>query len=393
MNVFFKPKCLTRFFKFDEYEIYCAGEEYESKGLITMKHTSPDKTDEEIYKRLTGESLLLDDGFLSYKENVPMYVRISEENIEKILKNEEYLIRNTYDPLEEAPNLYTEIAKIKFFDIPSLRRFIENFGLPWGTDLFATDIYFVMHYEMDLFPFYKLLHIYKKTLDIFEAINSHNQEKIQKYAEEFKEYVERETKEYLYSVSSKIIDLGIDNFFEEMKKQNLEIEEITEKLDIFLENKIEGIKTNPAIFKKWRNISNESPRTIAKHYLVELLNNSNKGSSTFAIINNDEIHPATTFDNLFEVAYYQLSRAVIGNVEMRHCDNCGALFEVTHDSRRFCPPLPGHKISTCQNTYNQRVKRKRKKARELAAKGYTETQIAEKLKMRTEEIREWLHSR
>jgi hypothetical protein len=351
-----------------------------------MENTYPDETNKEIYERLTGKSLLL-------KENVPMYVRVSEETIEKIPKSIEYFTRNAYNPLDEAPNLYTEIAKIKFFDIPSLKRFIENFGLPYGRDLFATNIYFVMNYEMDLFRFYELLHRYKKTLDIFEAISSHNQEKIEKYAEEFKEYAKNETKEYLYSLLNAAIGLKVDDFLREIKEQKIERAEIVKRLDMFFENKIEGITVNPIMFEKWHNISNESPRTIAKHYLVELLNNSNKGSSTFAIINNDEIHPATTFDNLFEVAYYQLSRAVIRNVEMRHCDNCGALFEVTHDSRRFCPPLPGHKISTCQNTYNQRMKRKRKKAKELAAKGYTETQIAEKLKMRAEEIREWLHSR
>lgn len=389
MNVFFKPKCLTRFFKFDEYEIYCAGEEYESKGSITMEHTAPNETDEEIYERLTGESLLLDDGFLSYKENVPMYVRISEENIEKIPKSAEYLMRNAYDPLEEAPNLYTEIAKIKFFDISSLRRFIENFGLPWGTNLFAADIYSVLHYEMDLFPFYDLLHNYKKALDIFDAIQSNNQEKMERYAKEFRDYVTNkfiEFDEHLAEITtelklSKLIESGAFvqtlNYDEIFKKEFNEIMMVPG----FLLNLVDSC-----------DIGNDPPETLAKHYLVELLNNAHKGNSTYAIINN-QIHPATTFTNLLEVAYYQLSRAVIRNVEMRHCDNCGALFEVTHDSRRFCPPLPGHKISTCQNTYNQRMKRKRKKAKELAAKGYTETQIAEKLKMRAEEIREWLHSR
>jgi hypothetical protein len=386
MNVFFKPKCLTCFFKFDEYEIYCAGEEYEAGGKITMKYTSPSEEEAEIYLRLTGESLYQNDDFL-YKENIPTYVRISEENIEKILKSEEHY---AYNPLEEAPNLYTEMAKIKFFDIPSLKRFIENFGLPYGPNLFATDIYSVLHYELDLFMFYEMLDDYKKALDIFDAIKSNNQKKIKKYAEEFKKYVKEKSYEFISDSLKTIMDSKIHKLSMEEHEFN-NYSDYVEFYFQILENEASEIKKMPGIAEKWRDIEKSSPETLAKHYLVELLNNSNKGNSTFTII-EDEIHPATTFDSLFDVAYYQLSRAVIGNVEMRNCENCGALFEVTHDSRRFCPPLPGHKISTCQNTYNQRMKRKRKKAKELAAKGYTEAQIAEKLKIRIEEIREWLHT-
>lgn len=383
MNVFFKPKCLTRFFKFDEYEIYCAGEKHEG----TIEYASSVEEEEEIYHRLTGESMFQNDDFL-YKENIPAYVLISEENIEKILKSEEHY--EAYDPLEETPNLYTEMAKIKFFDIPSLKRFIENFGLPYGLDLFATDKYSVLHYELDLFMFYNMLNDYKKTLDIFEAIQSNDQKKIKKYAEEFKKYVKEKLHEFISDSVNTILDF-------KLRKLSVEEHEFDEHLDYvkfysqIVENEASEIKKLPSIVEKWFDIEKSSPETLAKHYLVELLNTSNKGKSTFTII-DDEIHPATTFDSLFDVAYYQLSRAVIGNVEMRNCENCGALFEVTHDSRRFCPPLPGHKISTCQNTYNQRMKRKRKKARELAAKGYTETQIAEKLKTGTEEIKEWLHT-
>jgi hypothetical protein len=383
MNVFLKPKCLTRFFKFDEYEIYCAGEKHEG----TIEYASSVEEEEEIYHRLTGESLFQNDDFL-YKENIPAYVRISEENIEKILKSEEHY--EAYDPLEETPNLYTEMAKIKFFDIPSLKRFIENFGLPYGLDLFATDKYSVLHYEVDLFEFYDMLDDYKKALDIFVSLKSNNQKKIKKYAEEFKEYIKEESYEFISDSLKTIMDSKIHK----LSMEEHEFDNYSDYVEFYfqiLENEASEIKKMPGIAEKWRNIENSSPEKLANHYLVELLNDLSKGNSTFTII-NDKIHPATTFRSLFEVACYQLSRAVIGNVDMKPCENCGALFEVTHESRRFCPPLPGHKISTCQNTYNQRMKRKRKKARELAAKGYTETQIAEKLKTGTQEIKEWLHT-
>jgi hypothetical protein len=118
----------------------------------------------------------------------------------------------------------------------------------------------------------------------------------------------------------------------------------------------------------------------------ELLNRN----STYAII-DCQTQPGMTFKDLFEVAYFQLSRAVIGNIKMSRCEHCGALFEVTHESRRFCPPLPKNKISSCQNAYNQRVKRKRKKAKELKAKGLFIEEIAKKLKISISEVQSYLN--
>lgn len=48
-------------------------------------------------------------------------------------------------------------------------------------------------------------------------------------------------------------------------------------------------------------------------------------------------------------------------IEKGVCLECGKEFIKTHGHQKFCPPKPGRKISTCQNTYNQRKKRERKK--------------------------------
>jgi hypothetical protein len=62
-----------------------------------------------------------------------------------------------------------------------------------------------------------------------------------------------------------------------------------------------------------------------------------------------------------EVAAYQLKQAIFKNERLHECQNCGAIFEPKHANQIFCSPLPRRKRSTCENTYNQRQKRLRKK--------------------------------
>lgn len=48
-------------------------------------------------------------------------------------------------------------------------------------------------------------------------------------------------------------------------------------------------------------------------------------------------------------------------IEYKTCEHCGKEFKVTHEKQRFCPTKPGRKRSTCENTYNQRIRRQRQK--------------------------------
>lgn len=70
--------------------------------------------------------------------------------------------------------------------------------------------------------------------------------------------------------------------------------------------------------------------------------------------------PQAVFNDMFEFAYFFLTMAVYRGAEMRECENCGNLFEVTHQRQRFCPPLPGRKRSSCEMAYNNRLKKERK---------------------------------
>lgn len=85
-------------------------------------------------------------------------------------------------------------------------------------------------------------------------------------------------------------------------------------------------------------------------------------------LKNNQISRFRNYDNLLSIAYEQLIIAMIDDTPFKRCDNCGHPFELTHEGRRFCPPLPGRKRSRCENTYNQRLKRQKQKLKKKGDK-------------------------
>lgn len=75
----------------------------------------------------------------------------------------------------------------------------------------------------------------------------------------------------------------------------------------------------------------------------------------------EKISLCIRFKNLFEVAYFQLMNAVLNKKPLRRCKECNSIFEVVHESQKFCAPRFGRKRSTCENTYRVRKRRKRQK--------------------------------
>lgn len=71
------------------------------------------------------------------------------------------------------------------------------------------------------------------------------------------------------------------------------------------------------------------------------------------------IVPKTIFDSLIEASYFYLLLAIFNEADMKQCEHCSQLFEVTHKRQRFCPPLPGRKRSSCEMAYNNRLKKER----------------------------------
>lgn len=391
MNIIYTPNCLTQFIKFPHYEIFFKGEDDQNEITASLnKATNADI--KEKFEKIIKSCISMKNEEIA-KEKV--FIRINKKDIEKIVKNEEEYSSDeeystAYNPLEYAPNLYTELAKIN--DFSSLRKFINNFGLPMGKDFYNTTPYAVFIHEMDLVTFFEQLSTFKKALEVYEAIRLNDETKIREYSNEFKQFASNEYGYLLRDTFQKVIDNNglvreaiskvSSAYGDELMK---EITNITDRVWKEL-NKL-YLPTNAGI--KWS--PNKTPEDNTLQYLSELLNKWEKGNSTNAVIDG-KIQPATTFGTLLEVAFYQLNRAVYGNIEMARCEHCGALFEVTHGSRKFCPPLPKHDISSCQNAYNTKIKRKRKKARELAATGLSIEEISKKMKIAPNEVQSYLKS-
>lgn len=51
---------------------------------------------------------------------------------------------------------------------------------------------------------------------------------------------------------------------------------------------------------------------------------------------------------------------IMNNNKMRICKECGNYFVLEHESQEFCTKLPGNTRSTCENTYNKRIRRIKK---------------------------------
>jgi hypothetical protein len=135
-------------------------------------------------------------------------------------------------------------------------------------------------------------------------------------------------------------------------------------MDLFQKLKIENLhyfKEKVSDLKKiWEEVKNEDLKSIASAYLDIQLSKIKSGETAQRFIDGS-IVPAMRFNNLLEVEGYQLKQAVFKNQKLEECLNCGALFESRHAHQKFCSPLLGRKRSTCENTYNQRQKRMRKK--------------------------------
>ncbi|MEH7403353.1 DUF6076 domain-containing protein [Gottfriedia acidiceleris] len=76
---------------------------------------------------------------------------------------------------------------------------------------------------------------------------------------------------------------------------------------------------------------------------------------------DDQYVTTISFPTLLDVAYHQLTNALLGIKTFNKCLNCGSIFLAKHGLQKFCAPLPNRKRSTCENTYNQRKKRNKKK--------------------------------
>lgn len=289
----------------------------------------------------------------------------------------EYLIENkgahTYNPLSDTPELYLELNKVELFDNKQLKKFISDYGIPYnehmvnsGEGVYKSNLFKENGSEtalraMDIMMFYEKLIKFKSAVTLWNDIKQNNIDHLRKIKDKFSYYAtfnqenktefvkEFSSEEYLDWVT---VDLG---FFEDEERKII--------TDIFINNleKISRLQEKAsAQTSTWNKVKNCSDKEIALAYLNLELNKLRSGYLTTTYI-NDTIAPAVRFENLLEVAAFQLKKAIFTDTKLELCLNCEALFEPKHALQKFCSPLPGRKRSTCENTFNQRIKRQRRK--------------------------------
>lgn len=68
----------------------------------------------------------------------------------------------------------------------------------------------------------------------------------------------------------------------------------------------------------------------------------------------DEVVFVMVYEDLFQIAYYQITEALINKSEFRKCSFCKNYFHPTDDRMKYCPALPLRKRSSCEmRHYNQ----------------------------------------
>lgn len=369
MLAYLNPYCLTKFYVVNDYFLvkFDEIENLESYSPLEFDQVYPDDLHYDIYKKIKNLK-----GKVNLK-GVSAAISVTEKEVTNFTHRESFKL---YNPLEEASELYTEMAKLDIFNEESLMKFVARYGLP-------LDYYFrrpkdieeeevdneinnnILFGYMDLLLFYEELVKYKKIFNVWKNIRTDNKSELYAIRDEFRSSAHK----------SLIIDKKnfLEEYFEDSRYAeeyyNLESEEAKkyESLISYVEKnapeELNNIKFAHPMWELWQKNKDIPLIENAKQYLIILINNQNMGKPSFHLKDGDII-PAIAFDNLIEVAYYQLSRAMTNNTDLRACEKCGAFFEVTHGSRKYCPPLLGTKRSTCENSNSQKAKRERKKKKE-----------------------------
>ncbi|GGF24278.1 hypothetical protein GCM10010954_23950 [Halobacillus andaensis] len=253
------------------------------------------------------------DRTLSYEELItkdPLIIGINEKSTSQT-KNYKF---------ETAKSLYTELAKLTPFDFKSLIKFSKVFGLPYGLqeDILeqhsSPDINVQIPFTDIYYLFYELT-IYRYYFSLFEAIIFEDTNKI-------KSLLERH-----HNIIAQMSNTTIDN--------------ITTAFSIAIEH-------------------DDSLIYSAKELLTEHFHNNHRALQILPDFEDGKIIPKIFFKDLFEYAYFQMLNALMNNSELRKCEYCNHVFEVDFEGRRFCPPLPFRKRSSCEMAYN-RMKKKQKK--------------------------------
>jgi hypothetical protein len=233
-------------------------------------------------------------------------------------------IKFTYNPLSEVHDILTPIANLDVNNLDELLQFIRSFGL-FGEEA--------------------------KRLTLREV------QYITKFPHQFSF-----KKENIFNIVSDILELKRTFYYanKSISKDANKNDEIEAIKNFALLNK--HVEENPNL-PDYIQIESKEDETSALKEVTALLLRQNASYIESTQVLNGDYAPAIIFPSLIDVAYYQLSKALLEQKEFRRClrHDCNKLFIAQHGHQKFCAPLPGKKRSKCENTYNQRLKRQRQK--------------------------------
>lgn len=261
--------------------------------------------------------------------------------------------KNIYNPLEEAKELYMELNKVNFKEPHTLTKFVATYGLPLGENIEAGNKENKVFYRMDVFEFIEKLVKFKEIMKIWQAIQENNSDVLEK------------TKKAFHLLAGKGLIEMSGEYMDYVIKNKVELKEFSSNTPF-----------SDEYFKSWNNIKDSSLQDIALTYIELIFKEQSFGKMDNKVIDvprnkngkvimKKTLVDAISFNDLFEVAFYQLRQLIFNEQEIRYCEHCKFPFEVTHEKQRFCPSVLGKKRSNCENTYNQRLRRKRKKEQEI----------------------------
>lgn len=227
-----------------------------------------------------------------------------------------------YNPLLEATGLITELLKINIRDEKSILDFVSTFGLPADENLDR---------------------LINESIDSATIINNRQSRKANKNLR-MKRFSEVER---ISSISFLWYEIGRNNS-----------ESIKHIVREFKQAGSEDVR----FYEGWNAVENEEDIIKAKKFLFLKLDDDDKKKGRWSVdFAGKKPSLFMDFDDLFQVVIWQLANSIVNEIYFKKCKNCNNLFMPLHGHQKFCPPLLGRNTSTCQNTYNQRQKRKRKK--------------------------------
>ncbi|EJQ43547.1 hypothetical protein IEQ_04875 [Bacillus cereus BAG6X1-2] len=225
---------------------------------------------------------------------------------EILIKSESLrLDMKSYTPFNMGHSLFTELPKIKIWDLKSLKRFSKVYGLPTGYGIYRTDTSYgskdILFTSAPLIELFVELTIYRYIFRLFLAIKTKDTEQLQ-IMERFKAIRRKQAPSSILQDEDTLLFNG------------------TARLTYLL---------------------NKYNRVFQKLFI--------------GVINGKtEITPIVQFVDLFDIAYFQMTKSLLQNTELRKCEYCGHYFESDHERRRFCHPLPFRKRSSCETAYNRK---------------------------------------